>query len=436
MTELLTLHHDEAAVERPLGDSFAPLYDVPFELFEILRSNEIDAFCREQAQDLATCLLDHMAKTPTGYPEDMVIVENGEAISNHKASPTNIGLHLASLVAIRDMEFVSDEEADRSIDTVLTSLEGAKTHQGLFYNWYDTRTGDAAKMANGSFISTVDNAWLAVGLMTLKNASPAHAERSNKILGEMNFPLLYDETRDLFYGGYNPDYEQPTNWHYDILNTEGRIASYVGISNFGIPPHNYKRLGKYAPADKEVPDNVDKRQLLSWGGSMFEALMPTLFVNEGEISETLASSHNRYIEDQIKYGEQHDNGFWGYSPCYTPDGEYCEFGVDELSIREGGYGMHDVVTPHAIFLSLPFMGERAVDALQRVKRDFPDCYQSGLGFVDSVNVKTGKSANARLSLDQSMSLISLYNYLTNGGMTRYFSGESQDIASVVSSLDN
>jgi len=162
--------------------------------------------CQQYSRDLSAGL-ERMSHNSTGYPEDMIRLEHNIEVPNCKTSPTNIGLYITSLIASRDMQLMTPENANSSIDKLLTSLEKAKTDQGLYYNWYDTQTGDVIDSPDGPFISTVDNAWLVAGLMILKNASPEHMERSDNILSKMNFQNLYDYDEDLFYGGYNPDIE-------------------------------------------------------------------------------------------------------------------------------------------------------------------------------------------------------------------------------------
>ena len=389
--------------------------------------------CQQYSRDLCAGLA-RMANNQTGYPDDMLRLESDVEVSNQKTSPTNIGLYLTSIIASRDMQIMSPEIVDLSIDKVLTSLENATTDQGLFYNWYDTSSGDVINSPNGSFISTVDNAWLAAGLVTLKNASPAHAERSNEILKKMNFQLLYDKDEDLFYGGYNPDNQEPVKWHYDIFNTEGRIASYVGISNFGIPHANYHRLSTCVPAKDQISPELVGQFYKSWGGSMFEMLMPTLLVPEEELNPNLKDNITKYIQNQIEYGIDNDDGYWGYSPCYSNTIGYCESGIPGLAIKEGGYGTNHVITPHAILLSLSFIPKHAVEVLEKLKDTYP-IYREGYGFDDSVDLKTGETARAYLSLNQSMSLISICNYLSkNGGVRHYFSSELESMQETVYSL--
>lgn len=391
-------------------------------------AKEIASVCREYADDLATCLVEQMANTPTGYPEDMLKIENGEKIYDHKTSPTNIGLYLASIIAMRDMGFMTDEKASESVDTILTSLESAEKSHGLFYNWYDTETGNPKLLKDGEgndiplFLSTVDNAWMATGLIALKNALPEHAARAQKILMAMDFKLLYNDVEDLFYNGYHPGTGKPTvNSHYDVFNSEARIASYIGISIFGIPVANYNKLGQYAPANRELPLEVDAELLKSWEGSAFEAFMALLVVDEAGESEALRAYHIAYANAQLEYGKEHNNGYSGFSPCLDPKGKYCVAGVPHLAMNKD---VHETkgdlpVTPHALMLFLGLIPKEAIEILQRLRTEFPDIYTKEFGFRDSINVKTGEIANGYLVLDQAMSFLGVCSYLTGGKLTKY-----------------
>lgn len=402
---------------------------------EELVENETEFTCNRYATDIWSGIR-NMSQTHTGYPEDMIRVKDGIKIPNHKTSPTNIGLFLASSIAALDMHLATSYEVEQSVNRVLNSLEEADTHDGLFYNWYDTQTGKLSEDCEKPLISTVDNAWLATGLMIVQASDMEGSQRATNLINQMNFPLLYDDNRNLFFGMYDPEISKPSEWHYDILNTEARIASYIGISTFNIPSINYSRLGKYSPADIEFSSQNSRSHFSSWGGSMFEALLPTLFVPESEWSEAWEDSHRQYIQKQMQHGENHTNGFWGYSPCFTPEGRYQEAGLSEIAMKEGGYGNSDIVTPHALYLSLEFMPTQVIENLQRLESVYPDLYKEGLGFSDSVHIHTGEVAPTYLSLDQEMSFISLFNFLSENKMHQYLAPQLEVIKPLVASLDS
>jgi Ca2+-binding RTX toxin-like protein len=188
----------------------------------------------------------------------------------------------------------------------------------------------------------------------------------------------------------------------------------------------------------------------SWGGSMFEALMPALFIPEEEWAPgSWGTNHPLVVDAQIHHGlVEAGYGYWGFSPANVPEGGYRTYGVDGIGSDAGGYPSNNdntlidhgwegcpgrppvpdpppsaytngVVTPHAAFLALQYRPREALADLAKLERDFPGLY-TGLGFLDSVNVDTGTVSNAYLSLDQGMIMAAIGNALEDGLMRRAF----------------
>ena len=102
----------------------------------------------------------------------------------------------------------------------------------------------------------------------------------------------------------------------------GRTRTYLGIDVYeGV----YEHLGR-----KAVP---------GWGGSMFEALMPDMFVPEERWSpHAWGPNHHNTVAIQRKHGlEEAGYGFWGFSPSSQPGGGYREYGVDAIGLNPEGY---------------------------------------------------------------------------------------------------
>ena len=90
----------------------------------------------------------------------------------------------------------------------------------------------------------------------------------------MRFEFLYDRRRRIFAIGYRlADADGPGRLDasfYDLLASEARLASFVAIAKGDVPQHHWFHLGR-------LVTNVDGRAtLMSWGGTMFEYLMPLL----------------------------------------------------------------------------------------------------------------------------------------------------------------
>ncbi|HEU4540888.1 MAG TPA: glucoamylase family protein, partial [Jiangellaceae bacterium] len=255
------------------------------------------------------------------------------------------------------------------------------------------------------------------------------------------------------------------------FNTEPRIASYIGIALGQIPPEHYfggwrtfpdtcdwswpetKPIGEwrsYLGVDvfEGAYPYSDKLVVPTWGGSMFEALMPTLVVPEEQWGpDSWAVTHPLYVEAHIEYGlEEAQYGYWGFSPASNPAGGYREYGVDAIGMEPNGYtsdvdrltlvdnGWDDpacpreptpisdygqgVVTPHAAFLALDFAPDETLANLANLAADFPGLYGKG-GFKDSVNVATGQIADRYLALDQGMVIAAAANALLNDQLQGY-----------------
>ena len=70
---------------------------------------------------------------------------------------------------------------------------------GMFYNWYDPATREKLRTFPESgdpikpFLSSVDNGWLATGLLLAARAEPSLAKKADAIRKDMNFGCYYNE---------------------------------------------------------------------------------------------------------------------------------------------------------------------------------------------------------------------------------------------------
>jgi len=248
--------------------------------------------------------------------------------------------------------------------------------------------------------------------------------------------------------------------HYGMLNTEARIASYIAIARGQLPPDHYYRMYRTLPTDvapqTQTPTGeardyygirvfegayqyLNTRVVPSWGGSMFEALMVTLFIPEAAWApKSWGVNHPLYVRGQIEHGlREMKYGYWGFSPAFRPTGGYEVYGVKGLGTNPDGYlsfdvawglpphmatlttsAIHGVVTPHASFLALAFAPREAMDNLKAMKDRFP--VYGPLGFQDSVDVSTGMVSGYVLALDQGMIMAAIANELADGYMQKAF----------------
>jgi hypothetical protein len=154
---------------------------------------------------------------------------------------------------------------------------------------------------------------------------------------------------------------------------------------------------------------------------MFEALMPTLLVDERALApHSLGRNGEVHAEVQRRYAlEQLRHPVWGHSPASSPSPDgYREYGVHVLGTR----GYEDrAVTPHASALALLVTPEAAVANLRRLVELY-DVY-GDFGFYDSVDPVTGAVGAAYLTLDQAMLLGAIANHLTGGVLQDRFAAD-------------
>jgi hypothetical protein len=431
-----------------------------------------------------------MTDPDSGLPADILEADGSTSV---QTSTTNIGAYLWSTYAAQRLGFIGRREMRERMARTLTTLEGMERHapSGQFFNWYDHHSGEKLTSwpPTGEpltpILSSVDNAWLAAGLRIVRFGVPALSARAGALYDSMDFGFYYrpDVNRVLFH--FVPDTGEAVCC-YDTLVSESRMVDYLGIAAGRLPAKEYFGRWRTFPDTCEFSFQETKpvgawrtyegvevfegaypyagfRLVPSWGGSMFEALMPDLFVPEERWApRSWGVNHPLTVRAQIHHGlEEAGYGFWGFSPSNVPEGGYAAYGVDGAGMDPNGYpsdeqgtlvdagfaGCPDrepqpapepedygdgVVTPHASFLALRYAPREAVRNLRALAASFPGSY-GRWGFRDSVNVGTGTPSGSYLSLDQGMVMAALANALEDDLLRRTFArgGLRRAIAPVI-----
>ncbi|HEY8517314.1 MAG TPA: glucoamylase family protein [Candidatus Binatia bacterium] len=352
---------------------------------------------------------------------------------------TNIGLALAAIVGAKELGLVSHEDAVRRATQILDTLDRLETHRGYFYNFYDTTSLERTS----NFLSFVDLAWLTTGLVVVRRALPELSERATALIDRTNFGLFYDPKVGQVSHGYYVDRQALSRYHYGVLFTEARLGVLLAIGKGDVPEDAWFRMARIFPASCEgqtlEPRDVKRidvrghevligfyelggyRYVPSWGGSMFEALMPTLVLDEmryaprglGENGRVHAAVQERYAARELGYPT------WGISPSAMPGSEgYLEYGVPVLGVR--GYRV-GALTPHAAALALAVRPKEAAAALRRFADEFPMYGEYGL--YDAVDPVSREVAYRYLAVDQSMLFVALVNHLTGGAVQKHFASD-------------
>jgi hypothetical protein len=417
------------------------------------------------------------ATDPTTHlPMDNIGLYDAPARGTY-TSATNIGVYFWSVVAAQDLGLITREQAFQRVNATLTTVEKLKKWHGLLLGWYDTTNGHHItgpggtdiedQPVKGAFISTVDNGWFASGLILLRQVFPELKQRASALLDAMDLALFYDNrdqstdiTAGQMYGGYLAE-EGPAGFHYGLLNSETRIAAYMGIGTRKMPGDVWWRTWRTLPADftwqGQPPQgsNVTYRDprsgkrftvfeghytsnginfVPSWGGSMFEGLMNNLIIPETIWGPRgFGLNDRRYVQAQIAYARQTlQFPVWGLSPASTPDdtGGYGVYGARGLASNSNCCPYEETaVTPHASFLALDVSPQEAFKNIQELRSRYPSIYDR-YGFFDAVDPITGKVGHRYLVLDQAMIMAALDNALRHRQMQRHFSRDPVILANL------
>ena len=180
----------------------------------------------------------------------------------------------------------------------------------------------------------------------LRLASLENRARSMALAMEFGF-LLDDERKLLSIGYLVPEGTLDPNC-YDLLASEARLASFVAIAKGDVPTRHWFRLGRAATPV------AHSAALVSWSGSMFEYLMPSL-VMRAPADSLLAHTNRLIVGRQIDYATRLRLP-WGISEsAYNARDleftyQYSNFGVPGLGLKRG-LGENRVIAPYATALA-------------------------------------------------------------------------------------
>ncbi len=245
---------------------------------------------------------------------------------------------------------------------------------------------------------------------------------SQGFFNEMDFSFLLDPKKKIFSIGYRAAEDQLDEGCYDLLASEARLASYIAIIKGDAPVSHWFRLGRGLAADE------GEAMLISWSGSMFEYLMPSLVMRTPEGS-LLDQTCGRVVERQIRYGNLRGVP-WGISESgYNARDlnltyQYSTFGVPGLGLKRG-LAKDLVISPYSTALAA-MVNPR--EALRNFKRLEKFGVLGVFGFYEALDFNPSRlRENEKFSLvrsymahHQAMSLLAISNVVHRGLVRRRF----------------
>ncbi|MGO9514441.1 MAG: GH36-type glycosyl hydrolase domain-containing protein [Steroidobacteraceae bacterium] len=241
----------------------------------------------------------------------------------------------------------------------------------------------------------------------------------------MQFGFLLDPERRLLSIGYRAVEGTLDPSCYDLLASEARLASFVAIAKNDVPARHWFRLGR------TVTPVGHGAALISWSGSMFEYLMPSL-VMRAPSGSLLEQTNRLIVKRQIRYGVELGLP-WGVSEsAYNARDleltyQYSNFGVPGLGLKRG-LSENVVIAPYATALAVMVDPERSVLNFARL---IATGARGRYGFFEALDYTRSRLpegsrvavVRAFMAHHQGMTVVAIANVLFDGRMRERFHAE-------------
>jgi hypothetical protein len=254
------------------------------------------------------------------------------------------------------------------------------------------------------------------------------AEQSSALADDMEFGFLLNPSRQLLSVGFDVPKEEVHAACYDLLASEARIAFFTAIAKDDIPQESWFQLGR----PQIVVQGISG--LLSWTGTMFEYLMPALWMRTYPTT-LLERATVAAVRAQRAYAN-HKRIPWGISEsaCFRTDSsgnyQYHAFGIPQLAIHKPDQD-GPVISPYSTFLALDIDPTAALRNLRLLRRKRA---LGTFGFYESLdfNPVSARSRSGRFELvrcwmahHQGMSLLAIGNFLHDAVVQGWFHSHPQ-----------
>jgi hypothetical protein len=255
----------------------------------------------------------------------------------------------------------------------------------------------------------------------------SQAADSDRFVREMSFKLLLNQRRKLLAVGLDASDGQLNKSCYDLLASEARTAAFIAVAKNDIDPETWFRIGRqHTVCEGETV-------LVSWTGTMFEYLMPVIWM-KSQPNTLLERAVTSSVRVQQSYAK-HRRVPWGVSEAAfsarDADGnyQYAAFGIPGLALNVARSGTL-VISPYSSCLALAVSPSASVENLRAMAARK---WLSGYGFYESADFSASprkrfgrpkcELVRCWMAHHQGMSLTAICNLLHRSAFQRWFHAE-------------
>jgi cyclic beta-1,2-glucan synthetase len=253
------------------------------------------------------------------------------------------------------------------------------------------------------------------------------AASADTLANEMDFGFFYNSQKKSMSIGYDVEHDCLMPYYYDVFASESRAAVFVSIAKGHVPQESWLQLRR--------PHALYKRNrvILSWTGTMFEYLLPALWM---KIYPNTIFEHSGQGAVRAQQNFTRKTSVpWGISEssCIdkNPDGfyRYHAFGVPGLAMNRPTT-QELVISPYSTFLALLVDAAGAAKNLRRMKQMG---WVGAYGFFESADFTASRVSEGKqyelvrcwMAHHQGMILLAVANVLCDAAMQRRFHDEPQ-----------
>jgi len=282
-------------------------------------------------------------------------------------------------------------------------------------------TADARRLPLERLLSMVSGARM--DATRLNQEIQIVAESAGKLADEMEFGFMWSRRRKLLSIGFDAGEKILHDACYDLLASESRTASFIAIAKDEIPQETWFLLSRSHTVEN------GRAILLSWTGTMFEYMMPAIWMKTYPRT-LLDRSQTGAVLTQQEFTTKKRIP-WGISESSfaTRDAAgnygYHAFGVPQLAVFHGDVEAL-VISPYSTFLALNTSTKASLGNLRRMESDG---WFGAYGFYESADFSASQDRIWRhdhelirlwMAHHQGMSLLAIANFLTDGVVQSWF----------------
>ena len=326
-----------------------------------------------------------------------------------RTSSTNIGLGLLAVMSSYDLGYEDFNSTIELLYKMINSIENLSKWNGHLYNWYNIET---LEPLNPRYVSSVDSGnfigylyvlkqFLIEKENELKNYNISIENDRNQFIDKINFMIniiiniidntdfskLYDEENRLFSIGFNVEDNKLTDSYYDLLASESRQTSLIAIAKRDVTEKHWYNLGR------TLTTLNDYKGLISWSGTSFEYLMPTINIEQYPGS-LLDESCRFMVMSQLEYAKKLGIP-WGISEAafnlkdLNNNYQYKAFGIPWLGIKRGL--SDEIVT--STYGSILAINQEPKLVIENLKKLETEGMYDKYGFYESIDFTPGRTKN-------------------------------------------